>query len=327
MSEPIATMLSESPDAVRDEVLDALRLATNADATVWHDVTESGLLAVVRSRGAPEPARIIASHLGKPLPTGSMTTDSEDVRRLRRGGWTLERPIAASRSAFQGMYDVYRSVEALESLPVFQLFYARARITDQLRLLAYRGNRFIGWIGALRTHGRFSVAERRRANALVRRTVEGLAAARTLEALDEDPFLLFDGAGVVERGTERAPAWLTAERAQVFRRWITGVRHGVDARARIDGVSARLVRLSGGDGVRYLAMLRQRDAIELRATAILSPTERAVAEDLAAGLTLREVAALRGFAESTAKTHAKHVYRKLGVASRIELVDALRREK
>jgi DNA-binding NarL/FixJ family response regulator len=72
-------------------------------------------------------------------------------------------------------------------------------------------------------------------------------------------------------------------------------------------------------------MLRDRDAIELRAEPRLSPTEQAVADDLVAGLTVREVAALRGFAESTAKTHVKNIYRKLAVASRVELVEALRR--
>jgi DNA-binding CsgD family transcriptional regulator len=325
-NESTTTFVSGSPDAVRDEVLDALRLSVDADSAGWHDVTESGLLAAVRSRGAPEAGRLVASYLGRALPSGSMSTESDQVRRLRRGGWTLSNPGKVMRHSFLAMHEVYRSEEVLESLPVFQEFYARAKLTDQLRLLAYRGTRFIGWIAALRSGGRFSREQQQRANGLVRQTIEALAAARTMEALDDDAFLIFDGAGVVERGTERALAWLSRERAEVFARCVCAADRDEGKQFRVDGVSARLVRLAGGESVRYLAMLKDRDSIELSVGAGLSPMERTVAEDLAAGLTIPEIAASRGRAESTVKSQAKNIYRKLGVASRLELVEALRGE-
>jgi DNA-binding NarL/FixJ family response regulator len=91
-----------------------------------------------------------------------------------------------------------------------------------------------------------------------------------------------------------------------------------------EGTIVGLVRLAGQTNVRYLAMLREHDAIELRDASALSMSEHAVAEDLAASLTIREIAASRGRAESTVKSQAKSLYRKLGVASRVELVEALR---
>ena len=325
-TETIVSFVTKSPDAVRDEVLDTLRRCVDADTAMWFDVTETGALATVRSTGAPAAQRVVTRFLGGALPSGAATTETADVRSIRRGGWTLSNPGSGALRAFRGMHEEYRSLDVVHSLPIYTDFYARAGLTDQLRLLAYRGTRFVGWIAALRSGGRFTREEQQRANGLVRRTIEGLAAARTMEALDDDAFLIFDGAGVVERGTERALAWLSRERAEVFARCVCAADRDEGKQFRVDGVSARLVRLAGGESVRYLAMLRDRDSIELRTGAGLSPMEQAVAQDLAAGLTIPEIAASRGRAESTVKSQAKNIYRKLGVASRIELVEALRRE-
>ena len=323
MSREVTTFVSGTPDTLRDEVLERVRLVADAESAAWFDGTRSGVLTVVRSCGAPEAGRVLATYVGRVLPNGAATTSREEVRRVRRGGWTVTQPPLRVRTSFRSFEDDYVTRASVESLPVYTEFYQSAGLTDQLRLLAYRGGRFVGWIAALRAGGLFTSRERRRLDPLVGPTIEGLAAARTLEALDDDSFLVFDGAGRVEHGTERALAWLSAERAGIFARCVRAADRGEGKHFRVDGVSSRLVRLAGGDSVRYLAMLRDRDAIELRAEPRLSPTEQAVAEDLAAGLTLREVAALRGFAESTAKTHAKKIYRKLGVASRVELASRL----
>lgn len=325
MNVEVTSFVSGTPDALRDEVLEKVRVAADAESAAWFDGTETGVLTVVRSCGAPEAGRVLATYVGRALPNGAATTSREDVRRLRRGGWTVTQPPPRLRTGFRSFDDDYETREAVESLPVYTEFYVPAGLTDQLRLLAYRERRFVGWIAALRTSGRFTSREQKRLDALVGPTVEGLAAARTLEGLDDDSFLVFDGHGRVEHGTERALAWLSDERAEVFVRCVRVADRGESKQFRIDGVSVRFVRLTGGPSVRYLAMLRDRDHIELRGEARLSPTELAVAEDLAVGLTLREVAALRGCAESTVKTHAKKIYRKLGVANRVELVEALRR--
>ena len=325
-TERVVSFVSKSSDSVRDEVLDALRLRVGADTAMWFDVTETGTLATVRSTGALAAQRVVTRFLGGALPSGAATTETADVRSIRRGGWTLSNPGSSALHKFRGLHEEYRSLDVVHALPIYTDFYARAKLTDQLRLLAYRGTRFVGWIAALRSGGRFTREEQQRANGLVRRTIEGLAAARTMEALDDDAFLIFDGAGVVERGTERALAWLSRERAEIFARCVRAADRDEGKQLRVDGVSARLVRLAGGESVRYLAMLKDRDSIELRLGAGLSPMEQAVAEDLAAGLTIPEIAASRGRAESTVKSQAKNIYRKLGVASRLELVEALRGE-
>ena len=196
---------------------------------------------------------------------------------------------------------------------------------DHLRVLAYRGERYLGWFGVVRaSRGRFEAREVRRLDPQVAQIIEGLAAARAMDAVGEDAFLILDATGQVERGTEGALQWLSTERAELLARAVRAADRGGEPTLAIDRVHVRLVRLAGQTSVRYLAMLRERDAIELRAASALSMSERAVAEDLAAGLTIREIAASRGRAESTVKSQAKSLYRKLGVASRVELVEALR---
>ena len=303
-----------------------LRVRAEAEVALWYDASFDADLVDFAQRGAPGlPARL-APYVGSQLPAGAATTRADEVRARRRGRWTVADAPKPLRIGFRTIEDDFERIEEFSAFPIWRDFYAPLGLRDHVRVLAYRGNRFLGWVGAFSTTGTFRRGVGRRLSSELRRTIEGLAVARTLEALDDDAFLVFDGAGVVERGTERALAWLSRERAELFGRCVRAADHGEGAQFRIDGVSARLVRLAGGESVRYLAMLRDRDSIELCTGAGLSPMEQAVAEDLAAGLTIREIAASRGRAESTVKSQAKNIYRKLAVASRVELVEALRGE-
>lgn len=78
---------------------------------------------------------------------------------------------------------------------------------------------------------------------------------------------------------------------------------------------------SGTEWVEFLG--RARDAAELRQeprdTNDLTPRERELATLVASGLRNREIAARLGISEGTAKLHLYNVYKKLGVANRVEL--------
>lgn len=59
----------------------------------------------------------------------------------------------------------------------------------------------------------------------------------------------------------------------------------------------------------------------------LTPTERRVAELALTGLSSHAIAAELVVAESTVHTHLTHVYRKLGVSTRLELLAAASRQE
>jgi DNA-binding CsgD family transcriptional regulator len=56
----------------------------------------------------------------------------------------------------------------------------------------------------------------------------------------------------------------------------------------------------------------------------LTPTERRIAEEVAAGRSNREVAAVLFVAERTVEANLTRIYRKLGVRSRSQLARVLR---
>lgn len=82
---------------------------------------------------------------------------------------------------------------------------------------------------------------------------------------------------------------------------------------------ARTTRIDGTGGVRYLVCLRPAPYLRRHARVVLSPTQLRVATYAAGGARLGEIAEALGLAPETARSHLKEVYRRLGVASRLEL--------
>lgn len=92
----------------------------------------------------------------------------------------------------------------------------------------------------------------------------------------------------------------------------------------LDSVAAaRLIRLEGEPGFRYLVHLWPLVPCSVSPTVSLTVAEREVAELAAAGANLREIARLRGAALGTVKNQLKQVYARLGVSSRVELAHVL----
>lgn len=318
----LATLEGSTGRDVRRELLGRLLESAEADAAFWYDVDAEGTIVGLEVVGDHAVGGLLSGYSGRRFPAGGVSSTAA-IAGMR--SWTLQDAPAEVRSRFRTYRQDFRDPDRAEELPLYQQVYRPLGVHDHLRVLAYRGERYLGWFGVVRaSRGRFEAREVRRLDPQVAHIVEGLAAARAMDAVGEDAFLILDATGQVERGTEGALRWLSTERAELLARAVRAADRGGEPTLAIDRVHVRLVRLAGQTNVRYLAMLRERDAIELRAASALSMSERAVAEDLAAGLTIREIAASRGRAESTVKSQAKSLYRKLGVASRVELVEALR---
>lgn len=87
--------------------------------------------------------------------------------------------------------------------------------------------------------------------------------------------------------------------------------------------SIHAIRMGGSEGVRYLLRVSGAAPLRLAANAALSPRQREVCEFAAAGATVAEIGAATGLAMETVRSHLKASYHRLGVASRLELAEAL----
>jgi len=144
---------------------------------------------------------------------------------------------------------------------------------------------------------------------------------------EEEAELLLGGAGEVELMSRPARRWLAWPGVRdvlvASIRWLG--RAGDEAvsstpvQVPLSCGAARVVRLEGRGGPRYLVRL----VPHRRALAHLTAQQREIADAAAAGATNAEIARSVGLSINTVKYHLKAVYEVLGVATRLELREAL----
>lgn len=78
--------------------------------------------------------------------------------------------------------------------------------------------------------------------------------------------------------------------------------------------------LSPAVATRLIAEIRRGAQVAPKPQYGLTPREREIVQDVANGLTYREIADARKIAASTAKKHILHIYQKLNVSSKVEFV-------
>jgi DNA-binding CsgD family transcriptional regulator len=207
---------------------------------------------------------------------------------------------------------------------------ARIPVVDWVGLWVCAGRQLVGWVGSLRT---------RDARPFATSAVRGLArlvpqvSASVLEA-----HALFDRAygergdaflaptGEVQCASARGYRWLSL--ASNERSLSTEVR-GMHAAGRerlerpIRGGTARLVRMTGQGAEGYLAELLPPSLVEHVATSDLTPAQLRVAALAAHGASAQQIALAIGSTEGTVRVHLRDVFRRLGVASRLELARVL----
>ena len=152
-------------------------------------------------------------------------------------------------------------------------------------------------------------------------------ADRDLSAVLEQSRLhcMFDHTGELEQTSECADDWLTPPiidycATTVRRLAATNVEtHNTSVR----GASVSFVRMIGDEASRYLMEADEAPRPHLAIDWQLTPRQREVAHLAADGMTAREVGEELGIAYNTVKKHLQNIYRKLEVASRLELAERL----
>lgn len=91
----------------------------------------------------------------------------------------------------------------------------------------------------------------------------------------------------------------------------------------LHGAAVSLQTLDGPDGAAHLVTLRAARPVTLSPEVLLTPTQREVAGFAAEGATVKEIAQALGRHVETVRTHLRDAYRRLDVASRIDLARTL----
>ncbi len=203
-------------------------------------------------------------------------------------------------------------------------------VTDWVGLWVCSGRQLVAWVGALRLGG-----SRPHGPGIVRglaRFVPQVSAlaldahALAREACGERGEVFLGPTGVARCASPAGRRWL--EREENVGRLAAAARHmirgGVDRlEVPLRGGTARLVRMSGDGDDGIFAELAPPVLVEHAATSDLTPAQLRVAALAAHGASAQQIALAIGSTEGTVRVHLRDVFRRLGVASRLELAKVL----
>lgn len=236
-------------------------------------------------------------------------------------GWSVGQPGPQMFNRFSTLEEDYGSLNTAYEFETFQLKYRPMKITDQARALFYNGNRFIGFLAAVRRHGETfssdSIARIRSQTETFRRLL--LLADRAAAGGPTSPLhIIFDETGSVMFADERARSWITARRRDLLQHLL-----GSGQAAVVDGMIPTWGWLD--DGHRKLRHLILSPTRPLRATRWhhLSNAQRQIVRLALDGLSNAEIARVEGISASTVKYHLAQASTTLGVSGRRGLLDAL----
>lgn len=239
--------------------------------------------------------------------------------------WDLldhRRAAAAHFGAFRDVCTVFPR-EVLVQSPLWQGGFSD--VEHIARVLIRDNGMVVGWVAVLRkckTPG-YRPADLRRLNAVLPEVCRRLRLAARASVVRNSPTdLLFTANGDLMY----APNTLDMSKISGFH--LAGIRHvigsmkseGLDS---IETVAFTVTRMQGSYDAAFLVHLHGLHPAVWKPD-VLTPREREAAEYFSHGATALEVARCLDLSVHTVKQHLKSVYRKLDVASRLELADSLR---
>ncbi|MGK0346541.1 MAG: DNA-binding CsgD family transcriptional regulator [Myxococcota bacterium] len=284
--------------------------------------------------------RVVDGKLTMPWMVGSGCPSVLSAFGLIRHSRHLEdqRYIAASEKRDRNQFNessAFPGRGAWEKNKIVRECVRVAGVEDQLRALFFDGDRFVGYIGSGRTHNtpHFGKREKSAVAPITAQLAELLIIADGVERQQTPSHvgdLLVRADGSVDFASENARQWLVIPGfGTLLKKRIMALDKGemlAPALGTLGLAHARIVRLIGGSRTIYMVTLRPPTGLMLTQSALLTKSQKMVAEFAAAGATVKEIATAIGRSPETVRTHLKNAYLRLDVASRVELAEALRPE-
>jgi DNA-binding CsgD family transcriptional regulator len=324
--EELRTLRPTDPEHVRARCLAWIRHLAGAPIAAWYTMTEVA--------GHPAP-----SHWLEDAAPGWTGVADRALRNMGEfaTGWPVGSPHRPRRDWDSHFYEgsvLWPDRRQLEQSLMYRRVWAPLGMRDQIRLLVYRGGRFVGWVGAVRGENDplFGETERAALQPLVGSIAAALTAADAAQTRGGDwgasADLVVRPDGAIEYANGNLRAWLArrARRDRVAALIRQADRGHAEGRTFVDGAQARWTRPQGAQGgTRYLLHLSWPEPVQLAPEAELTEMQREVAELASSGATLREIGDALGITRHTARSHLRACYRHFGVNARTDLAKRLAR--
>jgi DNA-binding CsgD family transcriptional regulator len=299
-----------APETIRTQVLQCLLDHAEADWAIFTTYAERGgefHYTASQAFGDSQGQRVVEQIDGGPT--------------LVENAWDPRSPDPEERSHFVPRIASAGGWDGIRGTRLYRDLYRKHGIHDQIRMLAYSGDTFLGWIGVMRHADRpFEEDAARELDRYASAACRRLELAERLQHRQSKQCIrvLMGAEGERIRWRSRAAkGWLTCERREFLRYLVTNGR----LEGLLGGFNIQLVRLEGDGGPLWLATAEQTCRPEVDPLVRLTSRQREVAELAAVDATVDEIAAHLELSPNTVKSHLKAVYRRLDVHSRIELAE------
>ena len=299
-----------SPEGLRDALQDTLRtLRTRMRA----DIVWFHRAAVIDGR----PRYVGIETVGSPAGAGLKALEGEPIER---DPVDLERPGRSRNGTL-----IRAAVDPVLGPAHHRQVYGPAGLTHELSMLVYDGRRFVGRIVAVGGRRGFASSAPRYWNGVresIARFVRHYDVQRRQCVPGSKGTFVIDHTRRVEFGTDGAWPWLSMPE---FRERFGQVGSQANGEVRLIGeAEVRVSQLAAPGRTGMLVEVAPANSVNLAPDGALTPTQRRVAEFACHGATTQEIASTMEMSVETVRTHMREVYRRLEVASRVELAAKMR---
>lgn len=215
----------------------------------------------------------------------------------------------------------------VRNFEISQKVFEPLEIGDQLRVVLYDGQRFLGWLGLMRRGADeyFRKDEQELLRSATASIKSAIMAAEQCETsiIEEGIFAVMTPDGNLEHASPAFARWQNSDRRAHLKRCIRQMDGGAESVDRDIYAGSRvcITRLDSAHTIRYLVNVQRAPTMTIGPAHWLTDRQREIAEYAVTGATTPQIADKLDLSPQTVKTHMKNIFRRLDINSRAELAN------